>query len=288
MAISKLCNQYYQDKQPWFLIPKKRNENEEISEEKKIEEEKNLENASFITYIGIQLVYHLNQLLEPYMPGVFEKISTYLNIKEKKFPSKLNIFAVTSGHSLSTPIPLFQKILDSRIKELRTKFGEKEPFRGDIRVGTIEEVEEIEKNNKLWYLTINFGEEKLGTRKVVAGIRQNYPKKELLLNKKIVAITNLGEVDLQGKISQAMVLVGKTKKELTLLTVNDEKISDGTQLIPNGLKINSEKPFSQKELKDFLKQFKYDSEQQKIFFKSFQLENVVLSNTLKDKKISIC
>jgi export-related chaperone CsaA len=90
----------------------------------------------------------------------------------------------------------------------------------DIRIGKVQEVEDIPQARKpLYRLKIDFGEG--GTRQCVAGIRTYYSK-EQLSGKQIAAIVNLEPRPIAGVISECMLLASFTDSELSLLTPDKE------------------------------------------------------------------
>lgn len=97
----------------------------------------------------------------------------------------------------------------------------------DLRVGEIEEVEDIEGADKLYKLTINIGDE---TRTVCAGIKKYYSKDDLK-GKKIILIANLAPRKLRGIESQGMILaaVNKEESEIVLIT-SDSDIEVGSRV----------------------------------------------------------
>jgi methionyl-tRNA synthetase len=82
----------------------------------------------------------------------------------------------------------------------------------DLRVGQIINVEEIEKADKLYKLTVNLGNE-IGEKTVCAGIKEYYTKEELM-DKKIVLFVNLTPRTLRGIESQGMILAAGEKPTL--------------------------------------------------------------------------
>src|SRR3989338_6171683 len=72
----------------------------------------------------------------------------------------------------------------------------------DLRVAEILEVEEIKGADKLYKLKIDLGTE---TRTLVAGLKQNYTKDELI-GKRIIIFANLEPRTIKGIKSQGMIL----------------------------------------------------------------------------------
>ena len=98
----------------------------------------------------------------------------------------------------------------------------------DIRVGKIISAEEFEEINKPSYLLkINFGEE-IGIKKTSAQIT-NYPL-ESLINKKCIAVINLGDKQIGSIMSQCLILGSIDKNGKVLLLNPDESSSLGDKV----------------------------------------------------------
>ena len=96
----------------------------------------------------------------------------------------------------------------------------------DLRVGLIEMVEEIEGKDKLYKMTIDFGEEK---RTVVAGLKEFYSTEELQ-GKKSVFVFNLDPVKLAGIDSEAMILAARNEDGKYKITIVDDSVPNGTKM----------------------------------------------------------
>ena len=81
----------------------------------------------------------------------------------------------------------------------------------DIRIGEIQEVEDIENADKLYKLTVNFGKE-IGERTICAGVKE-FISKEELKGKKSIFLVNLEPRKLKGIESQGMILAAGSKEE---------------------------------------------------------------------------
>lgn len=98
----------------------------------------------------------------------------------------------------------------------------------DLRVGKIVGVEEIEKaRGPLYRLSVDLGGE-LGTRTIVAGIKNQYTK-DLLMDKKIVCIVNLDPKTVAGVESQGMLLAAGEGEAIAIL-VPDKEIAEGSKV----------------------------------------------------------
>jgi len=98
----------------------------------------------------------------------------------------------------------------------------------DLRIGRVVSVEDVEKARKpIYKLTIEFGDE-IGTRIILAGIKNLY-EKEALLNRQIVCIVNLDPKRIAGIESQGMILAAGEEDRISLL-VPDKEMDNGSKI----------------------------------------------------------
>jgi len=97
----------------------------------------------------------------------------------------------------------------------------------DLRVGLIEAIENVEGKDKLYKLTVNFGEE---VRTVVSGIKLYYPNKEELEGKKVIFVYNLDPRKVVGIESQAMILGAINEGGKYKLSFIDDSVLAGTKM----------------------------------------------------------
>ncbi|BBL45774.1 methionine--tRNA ligase [Nanobdella aerobiophila] len=90
-------------------------------------------------------------------------------------------------------------------------------------VGKILEVQDHPNADKLYVLKVDIGGE---IRTIVSGIKSWY-KKEELINKKIIIVTNLQYKNFRGIESQGMLLAAEYDNFVSLLTV-DKDIKEGS------------------------------------------------------------
>lgn len=88
----------------------------------------------------------------------------------------------------------------------------------DLRVGKIIEVLDHPKADKLYVLRVDLGGE---VRTLVAGIKPWY-KKEELLGKYIIVLTNLEPKNIRGVTSEGMLLAADDGKRVSILTIDKE------------------------------------------------------------------
>jgi tRNA-binding protein len=71
----------------------------------------------------------------------------------------------------------------------------------DIRVGTIERVEEVPRSEKLMRLTVNFGDH---SRSILAGIRKERDNPQEIVGKQALFVVNLEPRKMAGELSEGM------------------------------------------------------------------------------------
>jgi methionine--tRNA ligase beta chain len=95
----------------------------------------------------------------------------------------------------------------------------------DFRIAEVLEVGDHPDADKLYVLKIKISEEE---RTIVAGIKKNYSKEELV-GKKIIVFTNLKPAVLRGVKSEGMLLAASEGDKVVLLTV-DKDIESGARV----------------------------------------------------------
>jgi tRNA-binding protein len=71
----------------------------------------------------------------------------------------------------------------------------------DIRIGTIERVEEVARSEKLMKLTVNFGDH---SRTILAGIRKERDNPQKIVGKQALFVLNLQSRKMAGEVSEGM------------------------------------------------------------------------------------
>jgi methionyl-tRNA synthetase len=214
MAISKIGNQYFQEKEPW----------------------KTKDPIALLTLAN--LTKDLAILIQPFLPKTAESIFRQLNINPQLWED-LGKDIIKPGHKINKHELLFKKLDDKEINEFKERFkGKKEEnkkqtdeFILDLKVAKVIDVQDHPDADKLYVLQIDLGKEK---RQIVAGMKPYYTK-EKIKGKNIVVVTNLEPAKLRGELSQGMLLAGEDGKEVIL--VSAEKSSPGDQ-VSQGSKIN--------------------------------------------------
>jgi len=93
----------------------------------------------------------------------------------------------------------------------------------ELKTAKIVEVEKIEGADKLLKIQVEINNKK---KQIVSGIAEYYSKEELI-DKTIIVVTNLKPAKIFGIESDGMLLAAKNGKDLTLITLNSEKVNTG-------------------------------------------------------------
>jgi tRNA-binding protein len=97
----------------------------------------------------------------------------------------------------------------------------------DIRVGTIERVEDIAGSDKLVQLRVNFGDH---TRTIVAGMKQERANPREIEGKQALFVVNLEPRKLRGVVSEGMLFdIGYADGVRPVLSVPESPVPDGTR-----------------------------------------------------------
>src|SRR4051812_47307322 len=97
----------------------------------------------------------------------------------------------------------------------------------DIRVGTVEKVDEVEKSEKLVRLTVNFGDH---TRTILAGIKKERPNPKDLEGLQALFVVNLPPRKMAGMISEGMLFdIGFADGVPPVLAVPEKPVPNGTR-----------------------------------------------------------
>ena len=95
----------------------------------------------------------------------------------------------------------------------------------DIRIGTIETVEDIEKSDKLVRLTVNFGDHK---RKILVGMKKERPNPKEIEGKQALFVVNLEPREIMGELSEGMMFdIGYANGIFPVLAIPEMPIPDG-------------------------------------------------------------
>jgi len=97
----------------------------------------------------------------------------------------------------------------------------------DIRVGTIELVEDVEGSDKLVKLTVDFGDRK---RFVLVGMKKERQNPKEILGKQALFVVNLEPRKMMGQVSEAMLFdIGYADGIRPVLAVPEKPVPNGTR-----------------------------------------------------------
>ena len=95
----------------------------------------------------------------------------------------------------------------------------------DVRIGTIEKVEDVVKSDKLARLTVNFGDHK---RKILVGIKKERQNIYEIEGKQALFVVNLEPKEMMGELSEGMVFdIGYANGTIPVLAMPEKAIPDG-------------------------------------------------------------
>lgn len=97
----------------------------------------------------------------------------------------------------------------------------------DIRVGTIEQVEEVLRSEKLMKLRVNFGDH---TRTILAGIKKERANPREIEGRQALFVLNLEPRKMAGEISEGMLFdIGYADDVTPALAVPERPVPNGTR-----------------------------------------------------------
>ena len=227
MNLARLGNKYLADQEPWKLI--------------KIDPKR----VETIMFTAIQIAAGLSILCEPLLPFTAQKLKKMLLIQASWKDVIGHQSLLATGHLLSQPKLLFEKIENEEINKQLSKlknnlFHEKDKneveearkkmisfddfSQLDIKTGTILKAEKMVKTEKLLVLKIDLGQEQ---RTIVSGIAHSYSPEEVV-GKKVTVLTNLQPKVIRGVESQGMLLMAEDQDgRLIFISPEDENTPSG-------------------------------------------------------------
>jgi tRNA-binding protein len=97
----------------------------------------------------------------------------------------------------------------------------------DVRVGTIELVEDVQGSNKLVRLTVNFGDH---TRAILAGLKQERENPKEIEGRQALFVVNLEPKRMAGEISEGMLFdIGYADGVKPVLAVPELSVPNGVR-----------------------------------------------------------
>ncbi|HTK03400.1 MAG TPA: tRNA-binding protein [Alphaproteobacteria bacterium] len=103
------------------------------------------------------------------------------------------------------------------------KFSDLEKI--DVRVGTIEKVEDVEKSDKLVRLVVNFGDH---TRKILVGMKKERENPREIEGKQALFVVNLEPREMMGEMSEGMLFdIGYANEVIPVLAEPEKEVPNG-------------------------------------------------------------
>jgi len=97
----------------------------------------------------------------------------------------------------------------------------------DIRVGTIEHVEEVPRSEKLMKLMVNFGDH---SRTILAGIKKERANPREIVGRQALFVLNLEPRKMAGELSEGMLFdIGYADGVTPALAVPERSVPNGTR-----------------------------------------------------------
>jgi methionine--tRNA ligase beta chain len=97
----------------------------------------------------------------------------------------------------------------------------------DIRVGTIQAVDDVATSKKLLRLTVAFGDH---TRSILAGMKQERANPQELVGRQALFVVNLEPRKMAGEISEGMLFdIGYADGVTPVLATPERSVPDGTR-----------------------------------------------------------
>lgn len=97
----------------------------------------------------------------------------------------------------------------------------------DIRVGTIERLEDVPRSEKLMKLTVNFGDH---SRTILAGIKKERENPREIEGRQALFVVNLEPRKMAGEISEGMLFdIGYADGITPVLSVPERSVPNGTR-----------------------------------------------------------
>lgn len=97
----------------------------------------------------------------------------------------------------------------------------------DVRVATIERVEDVKGSDKLVKLTVDFGDQK---RTILAGMKQERARPNEIVGKQALFVVNLEPRKMMGEVSEGMLFdIGYADGLTPVLAVPEKEVPNGTR-----------------------------------------------------------
>lgn len=244
--LARKGNQFMQRKEPWILAK---------TLEQHPEHQQKIDNC---LHICLQLTANLAILIHPFLPNTARKMLSMMKVVEKMldWENAGKHKLLSTGYTLRAPELLFRKIEDEEIavqieklksgsialaaakqnalsanassSEQKTKpmieFPDFEKI--DLRIGTIQAAEKVEKADKLLKLSVDMGTE---VRTIVSGIAQHF-EAAAIVGKQVVVVANLAPRKMRGIESNGMILLASDAEGKLHFVSPESMVQAGAQV----------------------------------------------------------
>jgi methionyl-tRNA synthetase len=180
------------------------------------------------------LVEALNKiavLVYPYIPESASKMWKQLGIEKDIKTAQIEDIKswdiLEIGHKLGEATPIFPRLEKPEVK-VELEIDENLKIENPIEITDFEKIEmkvveiveaKISENSKrMIVFKVETGS---GIRQIVSGISKTYKNPEELVGKKVMAVLNLTPAEIQGDLSQGMLLTTVEKKRTKLVFIDD-------------------------------------------------------------------
>ena len=256
MNLAQFGNYYFDQNQPWNLLKNDK------------------ERCGSVLHICLKIVQALAVIMTPYLPFSSNDVWKMLSNTESVARWDDALSELKVGASLERPAPLFKKLILEDIME------ESDPFsKLDLRVAKIIDVKDHPQADKLLIMRIELGP--LGKRVIVAGIKTQYSKEELI-GKSIVIVTNLKPARIRGFESKGMLLAAEDDQGIISL-LDPKDATPGTEIYIDGM---PREPVSVLEFDDFKQVVMTIGDKQEVIYKGKPLKSKN-DTVVSDKKVKI-
>lgn len=97
----------------------------------------------------------------------------------------------------------------------------------DVRVGTIESVEDVNGSDKLLKLTVNFGDHR---RTILAGMKRERANPQEIVGRQALFVVNLAPRKMAGEVSEGMLFdIGYADGITPVLATPERQVPDGAR-----------------------------------------------------------
>lgn len=204
LAIGNRGNEFFQHQKPW----------EQVKQE-------GIAGHATVSVLAY-LVRSLAVMLEPYMPTSARRILGYLQLENQTW-EQVGVFEGLDGHQIAKPAILYPKLDPKQAEKYRKKFSGEAPEFGKLRIAVGRITEVVQHTEHLYKLNVDLGEGR--ERTIVSGLVKHYSAEDLQ-DRQVLVLANLATAELQGVMSEGMVLVADKRKKMELLDAGAFNIGD--------------------------------------------------------------